>query len=179
MHIKLFAVGMTLLLGCAVPTVLTDLHHATAARAQQDADTRSADRLTLARELPATPPDVVSALVDLVAEGGATAAEDGCLLFDTPAAVQFAIAYRVRTCQEAMNLLHDQVTDPGTYADDLTVPATAWAQFGATATVNGCAASWSGLFTDTPVTAPGPLPGQMAVRRLDGYGWQITSYEPC
>lgn len=179
MHGKLFAVGLALLVGCATPTVITDVHHAAAAQAAQQANARAADQLTLAHELPATPPDVAAAFVNLLAEGGADATSEGCLLFAGQAAAQFAIAHHAATCVDAMTVLHRQVTDPDTYADDLTVPATAWTEAGETATLNGCALSWSGLFTDTPVVAPGPQFGLMTLARLDGNGWQITSYQPC
>lgn len=176
---KLLAAGMAFLLGCGAPIVLGDLHQAAIDRAQQHADAASADQLTLAHELPGTPPDVVAALVNLLGEGGPTAAQAGCLLFTGQAAVQFAAAQDAPTCQAAMLRLQTQVTDPSTYISGLTVPPTAWVQLGTTATVNGCAVSWSELFTDTPVTTPGPLPGLLNLTQLDGAGWQITHYEPC
>lgn len=179
MHGKLFAAGLALLIGCATPTVINDVHHAAAVQAAQEADARTADQLTLAHELPATPPDVAAAFVNLLAEGGTDAATEGCLLFSDQAAAQFAIAHHATTCADAMTTLHRQVTDPETYADDLTVPATAWTQAGETATLNGCMLSWSGLFTDMPVIAPGPLLGVVTLARLDGNGWQIASYQPC
>lgn len=179
MHAKLFVAGLTLLIGCATPTVVGDIGHAAAVQAERDADARAADQLTLARELPATPPDVAAAFVTLLAEDGTDAAREGCLLFSDLAAVQFAITHHAVTCIAAMTALHGQVSDPSTYVDDLTVPTTAWTQAGDTATLNGCALSWSGLFTDTPVVAPGPPLGLVTLVRLDGEGWQITSYQPC
>ena len=48
-----------------------------------------------------------------------------------------------------MDQLHGLVTDPTAYANNLSVPDTAWSQIGTTATLNGCALSWSGLLADT------------------------------
>lgn len=176
---KLLLAGLAFLVGCGTPIMLADAHQAALDRAQQQADAASADQLTLAHELPATPPDVVAALVNLVGEGGPYAAQAGCLLFNQQAAAQFAAAQRAPTCLAAMLRLQAQVTDPSTYISGLTVPTTAWVQLGTTATVNGCAVNWSALFTDTPVTAPGPLPGLLDLTQLDGAGWQITRYQPC
>jgi hypothetical protein len=170
---------MAFLLGCGTPIAVEDIHQAAADRAQQQAAARSADQLTLAHELPGTPPDVVAAWVTLLAEGGPIAAQEGCLLFSAPAAAQFAAAHDAPSCMAAMLRLQAQVNDPSTYSSGLTVPQTAWVQLGTTATVNGCAVTWSALFTDTSVTAPGPLPGLLGLTQLDGSGWQITSYQPC
>jgi hypothetical protein len=179
MHAKLFAAGLVLVVGCGTPTLLRDVHQADVRQAQQEAAARSADQLTLAHELPDTPPDVEATLVHLVADGSPTGAAEACLLFTAAAAQQFAVTNGQHTCLAAMRQLHNQVSDPDTYANDLTVPASAWTQVGGTATVNGCAATWSDLFTETPLRPPGPRPGLMILNRLDGYGWQITSYEPC
>lgn len=175
----LLAAGLAFLLGCGVPIMVGDLHQSALDRAQQQADAASADQLTLAHELPGTPPDVVAAWVNLLGEGGPYAAQAGCLLFTDQAAAQFAATQHAPTCLAAMLRLQAQVTDPSTYISGLTVPPTAWVQLGTTATVNGCAVSWTALFTDTPVTAPGPLPGQLSLTQLDGAGWQITHYQPC
>jgi hypothetical protein len=45
--------------------------------------------------------------------------------------------------------------------------------------LNSCEVTWSGFFTDSPVVAPGSLPGLLTLVQLDGYGWQIISYQPC
>ena len=59
------------------------------------------------------------------------------------------------------------------------MPGTAWTEAGTSATLDGCALVWSGLFTGAPIEAPGPLLGLVTLTRLDGYGWQIVNYEPC
>lgn len=179
MQARLFAAGMALLVGCATPTAINDLHQAAAEQAQQEADMRSIDQLTLAHELPGTPPDVAATFVELLAEGGPEAADEGCLLFSQRAAGQFAAANHAPNCAAAMRRLQEQVRDPATYANDLVVPATAWSEVGTTASLDGCEVTWSGLFTDAPVVTPGPLPGLMTLAQLDGYGWQVVSYQPC
>lgn len=179
MHWKLFTAGVTLVVGCGTPTAVGDLHQATAEHDQQQAAARSADQLTLAHELPGTPPDVAATLVHLLAEGGPVAAEEGCLLFTTQAARQFAFAGRQPTCVTAMRQLEQQVSDADTYANDVTVPTIAWTQVGPTATVNGCDLTWSDLFTEAPVRLPGPRPGLMILHQLYGSGWQISGYRPC
>ena len=145
--------------------------------------TSQAEHLQLARELPGNPPDVAGAFVDLLAEGGPVAAQEGCLLFDSAAAAQFAAAQHTSTCIAAMDNLHHQVSDPADYANNLTVPDTAWTQLGTTATLNGCALDWSSPLSDTtsdtPSPAPGPLPGLWTLSQLDGEGWQITHYQSC
>jgi hypothetical protein len=179
MHPKLFAAGAALLIACGTPTVVDDVHQATAEQAQQQAAAQSADQLTLAHELPGTPPDVAATFVQLLADHSQVAIEDGCLLFTAEAASEFAAANGQPTCMAAMRQLEDQVTDPDTYANDVTVPAAAWAQVGGTATVNGCDLTWAELFTDAPLQAPGPRPGLMILQRLDGAGWQISGYQAC
>lgn len=179
MHWKLFTAGITLVVGCGTPTAVGDLHQAVAEHTQQQTAARSADQLTLAHELPGTPPDVAATLVHLLAEGGPVAAEESCLLFTTQAARQLASANRQPTCVAAMHQLEQQVSDPDTYANDVTVPTTAWTQIGDTATVNGCDLTWSDQFTEAPISPPGPQPGLMILHQLDGSGWQIVSYQPC
>lgn len=183
MHQRMFAAGLALVIGCMTPIVVDSVAQGAAEQAQRRADNQQAERLQLARELPANPPDVAGAFVDLLAEGGPVAAQQGCLLFSATAAAQFAAAHDAPTCLAAMSHLHGLVTDPATYANSLTVPDTAWTQLGTTATLNGCALDWSGPFSelpsDTANPAPGPLPGLWTLSRLDGDGWQITQYESC
>ena len=179
MHVKMFAAGLAAVVGCGTPIVLNDLHQNAVEQAAQQADARSTEQLQLARELPPNPPDVAGAFVDLLAEGGTVAAQEGCMLFDASAASEFAADHHRPTCIAAMTELQAQVSDPSTYTDDLSVPPTAWTAMGGTATLNGCALSWSGAFSDAPDTPPGPLPGQWTLTQLDGEGWQITQYWPC
>ncbi|HEX5407449.1 MAG TPA: hypothetical protein VFX16_34680 [Pseudonocardiaceae bacterium] len=179
MHPKLFAAGVALLIACGTPTAVNDLHQAAAVQAQQRVSARSADQLTLAHELPGTPPDVAATFVHLLAEGGQVAIDEGCLLFTMQAADEFAAANGQPTCVAAMRQLEHQVINPETYANDVTVPTTAWAQVDSTATVNGCDLTWAELFTDTPIRPPGPLPGLMVLQQLDDAGWQISGYQPC
>jgi hypothetical protein len=179
---RMVATGLALIIGCVTPLGIDAAQQNARAQAQRHADDETAEQLQLARELPANPPDVAGAFVDLLAEGGPFAAQQGCLLFDSSAAAQFAAAHNASTCMTAMGQLHGLVTDPATYANNLTVPDTAWSQLGTTATLNGCALDWSGPLSDTsgagsPV--PGPLPGLWALSQLDGEGWQITQYRPC
>lgn len=179
MHHRMLAAGLLLTLGCGTPTALAMIGQDRAQQAQQHADAAEGDRLQLARELPASPPDVVVAFVDLVAEGGQPAALQACLLFTDQAAAQLAAAAGTPDCPTAIQRLHGQVSDPATYAE-VTVPDTAWTRLGETATVNGCAVTWSiGLAQATPTPPPGPLPGQWSLTRLDGRGWQITTYQLC
>jgi hypothetical protein len=182
MHQRMFAAGLALVIGCATPIVIDAAAQGTAVQAQRRADDQSREQLQLARELPANPPDVAGAFVDLLAQGGPFAAQQGCLLFDNTAAAQFAAAQHAPTCIAAMTQLHALVSDPATYANNLTVPSTAWTQFGTTATLNGCTLDWSSPLDDTPdtdSTAPGPLPGMWTLSQLDGEGWQITRYQSC
>lgn len=179
MRQRMFAAGLALAIGCATPIAINSVHQDQAAQVQRQADDQSAQQLQLARELPADPPDVAGAFVDLLAEGGANAAQEGCILFSATAAAQFAAVYRAQNCVAAMQHLHDLVTDPGAYANDLSVPDTAWTQIGTSATLNGCALNWSGLLSDEPSPAPGPLPGLWTLTQVDGEGWQITRYQPC
>jgi hypothetical protein len=179
MHQRMFAAGLALAIGCATPITVDVVRHNQAVQAQRRADDESAEQLQLARELPADPPDVVGAFVELLAEGGATAAQEGCLLFSATAAAQFAAVNHAPSCIAAMQHLHGLVTDPTAYVHDLDVPDAAWTQIGTTATVNGCALTWSGPLSDGPTAAPGPLPGLWTLTQLDGQGWQITFYEPC
>jgi hypothetical protein len=182
-HQRMFAAGLAVVIGCATPTVIDAAAQGAAAQARSQADDQSREQLQLARELPANPPDVAGAFVDLLAEGGPFAAYQGCLLFDNAAAAQFAAAQHATDCIAAMTDLHRLVSDPAAYINDLTVPDAAWTQFGTTATLNGCALDWSGPLSDrasdTPSPAPGPLPGLWTLTQLDGEGWQITRYEPC
>lgn len=183
MHQGIFATGLAVVIGCATPIVIDVATQGVAAQAQRQADDQSREQLQLARELPANPPDVASAFVDLLAQGGPFAVQQACLLFSSSAAAQFATAQHTANCIAAMTQLHGQVSDPATYANNLTVPDTAWAQLGTTATVNGCALDWSGSLPDLTSgslsPAPGPLPGLWTLEQLDGEGWQITEYQPC
>lgn len=183
MHHRIFTTGLALVIGCATPIAIDTVQQGAAEQAQRQADDQQAEGLQLARELPANPPDVAGAFVDLLAEGGPDAAQEGCMLFDSTAAAQFAAAQHAPTCIAAMNHLRGLVTDPAAYANNLTVPDTAWAQLGTTATLNGCALDWSGPLSDTtsdtPSPLPGPLPGLWTLSQLDGEGWQITHYRHC
>ena len=182
MHQRMFAAGLAVVIGCATPIVIDVTAQGAAAQAQRQTDDQSREQLQLARELPANPPDVAGAFVDLLAEGGPFAAQQGCLLFNNTAAAQFAAAQHAPTCIAAMTQLHDLVNDPAAYANNFTVPDTAWTQLATTATLNGCALEWSSPLDDTSDTgsaARGPLPGLWTLSQLDGEGWQITQYRSC
>lgn len=171
--------GVILLIGCGTPTVVGYLQTAAQQQAQHAADVRTNRQLQLARELPATPPDVLVALVEFVGEGGPTADSLACLMFSPAAAAQFAASVDGRDCSSAIEALHDQVSDRGTYVNAVIVPPEAWSVSGGTATVDGCAAKWSGLLDTTPTQMPGPVPGWLALTRQEGQGWLITDYRPC
>jgi guanyl-specific ribonuclease Sa len=94
MHQRMFTAGLALAIGCATPTVIQAAHQAATAQAQRQADDQSRERLQLARELPANPPDAAGAFVDLLAQGGPFASQQACLLFSDSAAAQFAAANR-------------------------------------------------------------------------------------
>jgi hypothetical protein len=178
----MFAAGLAVVIGCTTPMVIDVAAQGSVAQAQRRTDDQSREQLQLARELPTNPPDVAGAFVDLLAEGGPFAAQQGCLLFNSTAAAQFAAAQHAATCIAAMTQLHALVNDPAAYANNLAVPDTAWTQLGTTATLNGCALDWSGPPPDTSDShgaAPGPLPGLWTLSQLDGEGWQITRYQSC
>lgn len=179
MHLRMFAVGVALVVGCGTMVMISAVQQDAAERAQRQADDQSADQLQLARELPANPPDAVSTFVDLLGEGGPFAAQEGCMLFTSEAASQFAVDHRAPSCIVAMKRLHDLVTDPASYVNNLTIPDATWTQSGTTASVNGCAVNWSGPLADPSNSAPGPLPGMWMLNQLDGEGWQISQYQPC
>jgi hypothetical protein len=63
-------------------------------------------------------------------------------VFDVSAS-EFAAAHHVLTCVAAMIELQAQVSDPTTYANDLSVPETAWATVGGT----GAQAASTGALT--------------------------------
>lgn len=177
MQWRLVASGVVLVVGCGTPIavsqVQTEIHY----QAQQAADFADANQLSLARDLPASPPDVVWALVKLIDDN---APDDACRLFTTIAITQLDATLHATTCAAAIGILNQQVTDPGTYINALTVPPGSWSINGDIAFINGCAATWDDvLFGDPPTTPPGPLPGRLDLTRVDNYGWQITHYQPC
>lgn len=180
MQVKMFTAGLTLILGCGGLTVLGKLQQNAAVQAARQTDAYTAEQLQLARELPSNPPDVAGAFVDFLAEGGSQAAQESCMMFDDSAALEFAADHHAPNCVTAMIKLQSEVSDPAAYANDLSVPETAWTAAGPTASLNGCALVWSGALSDSSSeSAPGPLPGQWELTQLDGEGWQITQYQNC
>jgi len=98
----------------------------------------------------------------------------------TRLAAQFAIAHHAPTCADAMTVLHGSGHRPQHLRErSHRAPPRPGPKSVRPASLNGCVLSWSGLFTDTPVIAPGPLLGLVTLARLDGSGWQITRYQPC
>jgi hypothetical protein len=179
MQWRLIAPGVVLVVGCGIPTAVGYAQAAAQQEAAHMADARSAEHLQLAQELPANPPDVVTALTEFIGEGGPSADAFACLMFSPSAADQLAATTDVASCPAAIEALHAQVTDRGTYINAVTVPSDAWSANGDAATVNGCAVNWAGLFSDAPPTPPGPLPGRLTMTRQDGKGWLITGYQEC
>ena len=118
--------GLTFIITCGTLTVVGQVQWDVAAQLARQADARTTEQLQLAREPPSNPPDVAAAFVDLLAEGGATAAQEGCMLFGGSAAVEFAADHDAPNCLTAMIRLQSDVGDPATYANDLSVPETAW-----------------------------------------------------
>jgi hypothetical protein len=176
---RLFTPGVVLVLGCGIPTLVGDVQVAQQQQAAHAADVRTEEQLQLARELPASPPEVAVALTEFIGEGGPNADTLACLLFSPTAAGQLVATTSVSRCPTAIEALHAEVTDRGTYINSVTVPAGAWSATGDTATVNGCALNWAGLLDDPPPTPPGPPLGRLTLTRQDDKGWLITNYQQC
>jgi hypothetical protein len=180
MQWKMITSGVVLSLGCASPIAIGQVQALAEQHRTQAADAEQQAQLQLSRELPATPSDVTSALVDLIADGTPAAAGMACLMFSPIAAAQFAAANHRATCAQAIERLHSQVIDANTYVTDLTLPDDGSTAHLDQADVNECAVTWNGFYAETPGSAdPGPRPGRMTMRRLDGHGWLITTYAPC
>jgi hypothetical protein len=179
MQWRLVAPGVALVVGCGVPTAVGYIHVAEQTQAAHTADMRSAEQLQLARQLPENPPDVAVALTEFIGEGGPNADAFACLMFSPTAADQLATTVDAASCPAAIQTLHDQVSDRSTYINAVTIPPDTWSTTGDTGTVNGCAVTWTGLFTEEPATPPGPLIGHLILTRQDDKGWLITSYHGC
>jgi hypothetical protein len=179
MQWRLITPGLVLVVACGLPTAAGYIQTAEQNQAAHAADVRTEEQLQLARELPASPPDVAVALTEFIGEGGQNADVVACLMFSPAAAGQFAATTGTLSCPTAIEALHTQVTDTGTYINAVTVPPDAWSASGDTAIVNGCAVNWAGLFNEAPPTLPGPLPGRLTMIRQDGKGWLITGYQRC
>jgi hypothetical protein len=179
MQWRLVTPGVVLVLACGIPTLTADIRAADLSEAAHAADVRIEEQLQLARELPANPPDVAVALVQFIGDGGPDADTFACLLFSPAATTQLATETHATSCPAAIEDLHSRVADRGTYVNAMTVPADTWSSTGDTATVNGCAVTWTGLFIDAPPTPPGPLPGHLTLTRQDDKGWLITDYHRC
>jgi hypothetical protein len=179
MQWRLITPGVVLVLACGIPTVTADIQAADLRQAAHAADVRTEEQLQLARELPANPPDVAVALVQFIGMGGPDADMFACLLFSPAASAELATATHASNCPAAIETLHSHVVDHGTYINAVTMPADTWSSTGDTATVNGCAATWTGLLIDAPPTPPGPLPGHLTLTRQDDKGWLITNYHGC
>ena len=177
MQRRLVTLGVMLVVGCGLPLAIGQIHADAQQQAQYEADMASTAQFQLSRELPATPPDVVWALVKLIGEDSSDMA---CLMFSATAKTQLAATVGKTSCPTAIDTLSGRVNDPNTYLSALTVPPDSWSATGDTATVNGCAVTWDNvLFGSPPTTPPGPLPGRLTLTRLDNQGWQITRYQVC
>lgn len=179
MQWRLVAPGVVLVIGCGIPTAVSYSQTAAQHQAQHIADVREDQHLQLARELPATPPDVLVALVEFIGEGGATPDTLACLMFSPTAAVQFAASAGATSCPGAVEVLHSRVTDRGGYINAVALSPRVWSVSGDTATVDGCETTWSNLPDGASRAAPGPLPGHLTLVRQDSQGWLITDYEGC
>jgi hypothetical protein len=179
MQWRLITPGVMLVVGCGIPTAVSYIHSAEQHQAAHAADARIAEQLQLARELPGNPPDVVVALTEFIGEGGQDADATACLMFSPIAANQLAATQNTTSCPTAIQALHDQVTDPGTYINAVTIPADTWSTTGNIGSIDGCAVTWNGLFVEEPLTSPGPRPGHLTLTRQDSMGWLITGYQGC
>jgi hypothetical protein len=179
MQWRLIAPGVVLVVGCGIPTTVGYIQVADQAQAAHAADVRSAEQLQLARQLPASPPDVAVALTEFIGEGGPNPDAVACLLFSTAAAGQLAATMDAASCPAAIQSLHDQVSDRGTYINGVIIPADTWTTTGDIGSLNGCALTWNGLLVEEPATRPGPLLGHLTLARQDSMGWLITGYQGC
>jgi hypothetical protein len=179
MQWRLITPGVVLVVGCGVPTTVGYIQSAEENQAAHTADVRGAEHLQLARELPANPPDVAVALTEFIGDGGPSADGFACLMFSPTAADELAAALDTASCPAAIQALHNQVSDPGTYINAVTIPPDIWSTSGDTGSLNGCAVTWTGLLVQEPPTRPGPLPGHLTLSRQDGKGWLITGYQGC
>jgi hypothetical protein len=179
MQWRLVAPGVALLVGCGIPTAVGHIHVAEQNQTAHTADVHAAEHLQLAQELPANPPDVAVALTEFIGEGGPTADAFACLMFSPVAADQLAATMDAIGCPAAIQALHNQVSDRGTYINAVTIPPDIWSTTGDTGSLNGCAVTWNGLLIEEPATLPGPLPGHLTLTRQDGKGWLITGYQRC
>jgi hypothetical protein len=179
MQWRLIASGVVLVMSCGTPLAVSYVQAAVQGQATHVADARATEHLQLARELPANPPDVVVALTEFIGEGGPDADAVACLMFSPAAAGQLDARTDATSCPAAIEALHGQVTDPGTYINAVTVPADSWSTNGDTGTINGCAVAWNGLLETEPPAPPGPLVGQLTLARQDGKGWLITGDQSC
>jgi len=176
MQWRLTAAGVALVLGCGIPLTIDNIQADARLQAQAAADYAHQNELTAARLLPRTPPDVVWAVVKLIAEDHPYL----CLIFSPAAGKQLARSVGAPSCLAATHVLAERVTDVNTYVTGLAVPQSAWSERGETAFVDGCAVNWdNALFGDPPITPPGPLPGRLGLTRQFHIGWLITSYQAC
>lgn len=179
MQWRLITPGVVLVVGCGIPTAAGYIQVSDQNRVAHAADVRGAEQLQLARELPASPPDVAVALTEFIGEGGPNPDVVACVLFSTTAAGQLAASLDAANCPTAIQAMHDQVADRGTYINGVTIPADTWSATGDVGSLNGCAVTWNGLLVEEPATRPGPLLGHLALTRQDGMGWLITGYQGC
>ena len=179
MQWRLITPGLVLVVGCGIPTAVSYIHNAEQQQAARADDARIAEQLQFARELPANPPDVAVALTKFIGIGGQDADTTACLMFSPTAANQLAASQNTTSCPAAIQALHDQVTDPATYINSVTVSPDLWSTTGDTGNVNGCAVTWNDLFIEEPLTPPGPQPGHLTLTRQDSMGWLITGYRRC
>jgi len=172
--------GAVLVMGCGIPTAAGYIQ-AAEQQAAHTADVLSTEQLQPARELPTNPPDVAVALTEFIGEDGPNSVAQARLMFSPTAAVQLTTAvWGTTDCPAAIQALHDQMLDPSTYINAVTIPPNTWSTNGDNAAVNGCAVTWNDLLTDEPPpTPPGPLPGRLTLTRRDGKGWLITGYQAC
>lgn len=179
MQWRLVAPGVALLVGCGIPSAVGHIQVAEQDKAAHTADVHAAEHLQLAQELPANPPEVAVALAEFIGEGGPTADGFACLMFSPAAADQLDSTVDVVNCPAAIQALHDQVSDRGTYINAVTIPPDIWSTTGDAGSINGCAVTWNGLLGEEPATRPGPVLGHLTLTRQDGKGWLITAYQQC
>lgn len=171
---QLLALGMVLFLGAGsgwvAETVITARQ-----RAESWAQTSNYNRAQL---LPHTPRDALGAVMAAVAEGDSAAA---CAVFSDAAQAQLAAAWGGGDCPAAVLAWHSRVTRPADYTAsvELSGITTTTSPDRETATVTGCALTWSSPIDGRHPDAGPSSPGRMALRRVLGQGYQITDYRPC
>ena len=113
-----------------------------------------------------------------VADADTTAA---CSVFTEPARAQLAAAYNAPDCPAAVLVWHARITRPDDYTTSVNLfgVTTTVSPDRETATVTGCALTWSSPIDGRHPAAGPASPGRLGLERVLGQGYQITDYQPC